>query len=66
MDVIWYEGGTETRGRDRGADATTSRAKAYLFAMARHSEALAEGRLAVAPVTLDDEQARTARRSPSR
>jgi hypothetical protein len=55
-----------TRFRALAAAATTLRTKAYLLAMARHSDALAEGRLAVAPVTLDDEQDRTARRGPFR
>jgi hypothetical protein len=55
------------RFRALAAAATTPRTKAYLLAMARHSDALAEGRLAVAPpVTLDDEQDRTARRGPFR
>jgi hypothetical protein len=55
-----------TRFRALAAAATTPRTKAYLLAMAGHSDALAEGRLAVAPVTLDDEQDRTARRGPFR
>jgi hypothetical protein len=54
------------RFRALAAAATTPRTKAYLLAMAGHSDALAEGRLAVAPVTLDDEQDRTARRGPFR